>query len=413
MIFCSAFIASVLFVFVVSAGMIGASGQTPAQQNLLEVKFANNVAESYSVMANSNEKLTVTQSHSWIRDESSRYNLVSYSLDSGNPVEIPRKARGSFSLDIPMDSGHTITFFAAIQYPISVSIDGNSADSAVQFNPPSSTGDNWFDTNASVKVTVPYHIVQQEQQSRKQLVGWAIDTSNFKEVSTEDLGSPEKFSTAPIIVGGKHSVEFFTKDQYYLQVISEQGTVAGGGWHDSGKEVAISVKPSSGFPINYVFDGSDGIQWTEADGYSTTILMDSSKTLVVKWKPDYTQFIIVGMAIPMILGAVIVIKRKKGRNRLLPKQTPLAVVDAPMARTGPARASASTLLQPQQNEQWQSSRLSSASPDQRTIGDEYARDIMHFAMIKSLETLESLYSAGLVPDSRIAITRQKLEQSFG
>src|SRR5688572_21887117 len=71
-----------------------ASSTSNPGQNLLEIRFANNVAESYSVMVNSNEKYTVDQSYSWVRDESSRYNLVSYSLDNGNSIEIPRKARG-------------------------------------------------------------------------------------------------------------------------------------------------------------------------------------------------------------------------------------------------------------------------------------------------------------------------------
>ncbi len=49
-----------------------------SQQNKLSVSFENNVAPNYEVTFNPNEKYILTQSHSLIRDETSRYNLISY-----------------------------------------------------------------------------------------------------------------------------------------------------------------------------------------------------------------------------------------------------------------------------------------------------------------------------------------------
>ena len=393
-----------------------ASAQSEQEQNLLEVKFANSVGESYSVMVNSDEKYTISQSYSWIRNEYSRYNLVSYSLDNGSPTEIPRKARGSFTLDVPMDSDHTVTFFAVIQYPISITIDGsNDAENIIRFDPPSQTGDNWFDTSTSVAIAVPIYMVQQEQH-RKQLVSWTIDSSNLREITLSN-SQPAEFSTPPTIIASQHVFAFFTKDQYYLQVVSEHGTVTGHGWHDFGSEATVSVKPTNQFPIDYISDGSEGIQWTETDGYFTTVLMDSPKTLVVKWKADYNQLFMVGATAAFAFGLAAVMQRKKARRKeLLPQQTALADANARLAArtiTTATTSSVSTLMRTQKQDQEESSNRLDTRPDnhQRKL-DEYAREIMDFALTKSLETLESLHSSGLVPDSRIATTKQKLEQTF-
>jgi hypothetical protein len=392
---------------------VDASAQS-SEQSVLEVKFANSVAESYSVKVNSNEKYTINVNYSWVRDDSSRYNLVSYSIDNGYSIDIPRKARGTFSLDIPMESDHTVTFVATIQYPISVSINAESS-SAIRFNPSSATGDNWFDTDTNVAVIAPYHIVQQEQQSRHQLVAWSLDTSNLKEIMISDAGQsvPDEFSTPSIVIASPHNIEFFTTQQYYLNVISERGTVAGGGWYDSGSEAAVSVKPdTNGFPINHVFEGSDDAQWTQADGYSTTVLMDSPKTLVVKWKADYSLLLIgaIGAVIALAVTAVLIMKRRGGKM-VLPQQTRPDVVEvsatASTITTVSSSTSSSALLQQEAN------IARTVDNNQRNNGDDYARDIMGFILTKSLETLESLHGSGLVPDSRIAVTRQKLEQSFG
>ena len=392
-------------------------------QNRLDVKYANNVAESYFVLVNSNEKYTVSQTYSWVRDDSSRYNLVSYSIDNGNPMEIPRNARGSFSLDVPMDSGHTVIFFAIIQYPISTRIDTDTSaiNNIAQFNPPSPTGDNWFDTNTSIAVRVPYHL-DQDQQSRRQLVAWAIDTSNPKEIllsnSENQMGQAqnEEFSTPSIIIASKHNFVFYTMDQYYLQVISEHGTVIGGGWYDSGSEATILAKPVTNLLVNYIFEEPEGTHWTEGNGYSAKVLMDSPKTLVVKFNPDYSQLIIVLItgAVIAIVAAAVTIKRK-GMNKVSVRETPLPILDAsiPTRAITTTRSSAALLQEQHEGQSSNPDVKDDSNSNQKIIGDEYARDIMHFALIKSLESLESLHASGLVPNSRIAGTRQKLEQSFG
>lgn len=321
----------------------GADAQVSEEKSRLDVKFASNVAESYIVEVNRNEKYTILQSYSWARDDSSRYNLFSYSLDNGGPVEIPRKARGTFWLDVQMDTDHTVTFAAKVQNPLSVP---PSMDNAIRLYPPSPTGDGWFDAG--------------------------------------------------------------TKQQYYLDVISEHGTVVGEGWYDSGSEATISIKPpANSFPINHVFEGSDGVEWAESDRYSAKILMDSPKSLAVKWRPDYSQLLTVAVAATVSAAATLLIVRKKSAKKPMPDLPPIAVADIANGQSTIATVSSSTgsLHDPQ-------GEHSATGWDNQTNGDEYARELMQFAQAKSVEILESMHTAGLVSDSRFAGTREKLDQSF-
>jgi len=124
----------------------------PSTQNKLHVSFVNNVSPSYEVDLDPNEKFILSQSYSWIRDQNSRYNLVSYSIDGEEFVPISRLPRGNFTLDIPTDSSHSIVFLAVTQYPVSV-----EGVDMFSFLPESPTNDNWFDTDSeiSIKVTPP------------------------------------------------------------------------------------------------------------------------------------------------------------------------------------------------------------------------------------------------------------------
>jgi len=128
-------------------------GQTPfdnsTSQSKLHVSFVNNVAPSYEVDLDPNEKFILSQSYSWIRDQNSRYNLVSYSIDGEEFVPISRLPRGNFTLDIPTDSSHSIVFLAVTQYPISV-----EGAEVFSFLPESPTNDNWFDAESEVSITV-------------------------------------------------------------------------------------------------------------------------------------------------------------------------------------------------------------------------------------------------------------------
>lgn len=127
------------------------SGQTNSSissENILHVSFEQNTSPSFDVNLDPEEKFILKQSYSWIRDQNSRYNLHSYSIDDLEFVPISRLARGTFTLDIPTDSSHSVVFSAVIQYPVSIeNVDNYS------FSPKSFTNDNWFDTKSEILIT--------------------------------------------------------------------------------------------------------------------------------------------------------------------------------------------------------------------------------------------------------------------
>ena len=146
------FVIVIVFCLFVTNGWI-VFGQIPlvnsTSQNKLSVSFVNNVAPSYEADLDPNEKFILSQSYSWIRDQNSRYNLVSYSIDGEDFVPISRLPRGNFTLDIPTSSSHSIVFLAVTQYPLSV-----EGTDVFSFLPESPTNDNWFDAESEVSITV-------------------------------------------------------------------------------------------------------------------------------------------------------------------------------------------------------------------------------------------------------------------
>lgn len=94
------------------------------------------------------DTFTLSQNLSWVQDETSGYNLVSYTLD-GEKVKISRTTRGDFTLSVQTDSSHSVVFSAVPQYALSV-----EGTNDFSFLPSSPTNDNWSDSGTSVSVNV-------------------------------------------------------------------------------------------------------------------------------------------------------------------------------------------------------------------------------------------------------------------
>jgi len=274
-----------------------------SQQNKLSVSFENNVAPSYEVTFNPNEKYILSQSHSLIRDETSRYNLVSYSLDDSVPIQISRLARGEFTLDIPTDSSHSIVFKAVTQFPIAV----EGAD-VFFFTPESPTRDNWFDADSNVSIVIPKVTVigPTQDQIRRIISGWAIDKTEFKVVLEDDS---EFFNTPTIQMSNFHTVDITTKTQYKLNVLSEFGTPVGSGWYNAGSEVSVSViSPNEGL-IRHVIDRWEGPN-IEVSGKSAQLTITGPSVVRALWTTDYSP-LVVSIIIPVGIVVAFIVKRKK------------------------------------------------------------------------------------------------------
>ena len=180
-------------------------------QNTIKVSFENNVLPSIEIPLVIGQPFTLIQSYSWVHDETSRYNLVSYTLDD-ETVNISRDSRGDFTLNIPTDSSHSVVFAAVIQYALSV-----EGTNDLSYLPSSPTQDNWFDKGTEVSVNVLKTTEIENNKVRQEITGWSLEKSEFWIIEDDDSTS---FTTPPILMNEYHQVDFFSEYQYKLNVIS-------------------------------------------------------------------------------------------------------------------------------------------------------------------------------------------------
>ena len=279
-----------------------------SNQNTLKVSFENNVDSSYEIPLVSGQTFTLTQSYSWIQDETSRFNLVSYTLD-GETVKISRIARGDFTLDIPSDSSHTVVFSAVPQYALSV--DGTNDFS---YLPSSPTSDNWFDKGTEVSVNVQKTTEIEPNKVRQEITGWSLDKSEFWTIDDDSTS----FTTPPITMNEYHLVDFFNAYQYKLNVLSDSGTTTGSGWYEQGITVPIGVDAgNSGLILNSLseWEGAD----VEYDGNTAQVFIDGPVTVSAKVEKNYSLLIGV-IVIPILIVGVIVAKKFKRITSVIMEQ---------------------------------------------------------------------------------------------
>ena len=288
-----------------------------SNQNTIKVSFENNVAPSYDVPLVAGQTFTLTQNYSWVQDETSRYNLVSYTLD-GETVNISRAARGDFTLNIPTDSSHTVMFAAVLQYALSVEGTNNFS-----YLPSSPTQDNWFDAGTEVSVNVGKTIDIEDNRVRQEATGWSLDKLEFWIIEDDDSTS---FTTTPITMDEHHSVDFLMTDQYKLNVLSDSGVTTGSGWYAQGTTVPIGVDAGiNGLILNTLseWEGAD----VQFDGNTAQVLIDGPVTVSAKLEKNYSLLIVVIVIPILVIGFVI--RKKFKRTPVIVEKTIEKTVEAP------------------------------------------------------------------------------------
>ena len=269
-----------------------------SNQNNIKVSFENNVAPSYEIPFVAGQTFTLTQNYSWVQDETSRYSLVSYTLD-GKKVKISRDSRGDFTLNIPTDSSHTVMFSAVPQYALGV-----EGTNDFSYLPSSPTQDNWFDEGTEVSVNVQKTTEIENNKVRQEITGWSLDKLEFWEI--EDDGSTS-FTTPPILMTEYRQVDFFNTYQYKLNVISDSGTTTGSGWYEQGVTVPIGIDAGGdGLILNTLseWEGAD----VEYDGNTAQVFIDGPVTVSAKVEKNYS--LLIGIIVIPILVIGFVARKK-------------------------------------------------------------------------------------------------------
>ncbi len=342
-----------------------------SNQNTIKISFENNVAPSYEVPFVAGKKFTLIQSYSWVLDETSRYSLVSYTLD-GETVKISRTARGDFTLSIPTDSSHTVVFAAVPQYALSV-----VGTNDFSYLPSSPTQDNWFDAGTEVSVNVQKTIDIKNNKVRQEATGWSLDKLEFWII--EDDGSTS-FTTAPITMNEYHQVDFLMTNQYKLNVLSDIGETTGSGWYEQGITVPIGVDTGiDGLILNTLseWEGADIIY----DGNIALVLVDGPVTVSAKVEKNYSLLIVV-IVIPILIVGVIVGKKFKRVPPVIIEKTIEKTVEAP----------------------------------QKKYTDKYDEKLSVYLAKQILEKLDELYSLKIISEtkySKIKETQEFVKENIG
>ncbi len=287
-----------------------------SNQNKIKVSFENNVSPSYDIPLVAGQTFTLTQNYSWVQDETSRYSLVSYTLDD-ETVNISRTARGDFTLSIPTDSSNTIVFATVSQYALSV-----EGTNDFSYLPSSPTQDNWFDEGTEVSVNVQKTTEIENNKIRQEITGWSLDKLEFWVIEDDDSTS---FTSPPIIMNEYHQVDFLTTYQYKLNVLSDSGTTTGSGWYEKGITVPIGVDAGGGLILNTLseWEGEDIIY----DGDTALVFVDGPITVSAKVEKNYSLLIGV-IVIPILIVGVIAAKKFKRAAPVIIEKTIEKTVEA-------------------------------------------------------------------------------------
>jgi hypothetical protein len=269
------------------------------------VNYDKDPSMNYSVSLESGQEYTISQKHTW-QNTLGRLDVTSYTIDGGPDVAILRHSDGNFTINIPTDKDHTVTFHTVQQFEMTSTYDG------ITFSPPSPTGDNWFDDGSSIQFVVPY-VIQSDNQSRQQLAGWSEDNSDVTIIPRQDSGS---FRSHVIQVTEKHNISPQYKDQYYVNVISNFGKPLGTGWYDSGTIANISVIPGDDSILHHVFLGWQGQVIGDASQYSAEILVDLPKVMVANWSVDYTDVSIIAIIAIAVLVMITIYKKRRNPAKI-------------------------------------------------------------------------------------------------
>ncbi|MBO3810073.1 MAG: hypothetical protein FGF50_10850, partial [Candidatus Brockarchaeota archaeon] len=134
-------------------------------------------------------------------------------------------------------------------------------------------GAGWCDESSRVNVSIET-VLYESPLTRLVFLRWegaeGVYDANFSMV----VNSPLTFKAV------------WTKE-FYLNVTSLHGETWGSGWYAEGAVASFGVKPPKILLVAEVFDGWGGD--VEIKASNATVVMDSPKTVVARWRRDYSM----------------------------------------------------------------------------------------------------------------------------
>ncbi len=198
---------------------------------------------------------------------------------------------------LTMNGAMKVTAVYQLQYYLNVSAQAQSA-----LVP---EGAGWYNSGDTATLTSGSQILG-DSSSRLVFQGWNVDGQ-----------STQAGSSLSVKMDAPHSVSAQYKQQYNLQVLTDQGVAYGGGWYDAGSaaQIYVSTPVSTSYGVSIIFNGWQGD--IQSNSQSTTIQMDKPKTAIASWRTDSTVlYLTIALGIIAVLvAAAIIAFTAVGRNR--------------------------------------------------------------------------------------------------
>jgi len=217
------------------------------------------------------------------------------------------------------DRGGYRTFAVLIYTKCQVSLKTNPSEVARHAK---MLGEGEYDPNTSVTLKVD-RIVQGPAGTRYVFLFWTVEGQRY-DTETQTIRIVQRRLTA--------TAEF--KVQHQLVVKSEFGNPQGSGWFDEGSVATFFVTSPVGFGIQQVFERWSGDSTSTSP--SSTIVMNSPKTVVAVWRADYTIAIVAILGVVGASGAAIGFIAYSRKKRAAAPAAPLGVVHPEAAPAGVA-----------------------------------------------------------------------------
>jgi hypothetical protein len=167
-------------------------------------------------------------------------------------------------------------------------------------------GAGWYQSGSFATASLNASVVGTATGERVVFTGW-----------TGDAAGAAAFGSNPILMSGPKSAHAQWSKEYFLNVVSDLGTVSGGGWHREGASVQIRASTeATSAGQTYRFSGWSG-DVTSADP-SVTVTMTKAMTVQANWTRAAALGGLSGTTIGLVLlviGIALVIGLLVARGR--------------------------------------------------------------------------------------------------
>ena len=168
-------------------------------------------------------------------------------------------------------------------------------------------GSGWYNAGDTASLTSTAQPVG-DSSSRIVFEGWSVDGQNT-----------QSGTSLSVTMNAPHTVSAQYKQQYYLQVLTDQGVPYGAGWYDAGStaQISVSTPVSTQYGVSIVFNGWQGD--VQSNSQSTSVQMNKPMTAIASWRADSTvlYLTIAAGVIAVLVAAAIIAFSATGRNRNL------------------------------------------------------------------------------------------------